>query len=715
MSLSVESIASSRKQTKEAVRVGSLIPSQIQPNAEKLMELLEDYYSYLNEPGNPSNEISRIAAARDIDTADYEYLDEIQKEIAISVPRKLAETVRTNPFDTTKSYTVNVNRVTLYKNLMRYYSIRGSQNSIALFFKIIFDDNVEIYYPKESMLIPSSGSWSPGELTTAGQFVENAFYTITFPGNTDFTDCGADDSNIGTVFKATSAGTGTGKAERRGQYSNQKGFLSDNIKLQDSYFYQEFSYVIRTGQNISAWENVFNRLVHPAGFIFFGQIQILIEQVNHLSTINSDDGRIYSSMLYGQPGLIANEDIPYSIIIDPIGGQDNEFKRQYFSTYDIIRSGDFQIGKTYTIVSKGGTLKASGTFEIGKTYVIESVGGVLVTGGNFVVGKTYTIVVPGTDSNNFTLLGAANNNVGTVFVATGTGTNSIGRGIARYGNANFTAIGSANNDTGTTFVATGVGNYEANTVAGSARSFDDITDFILLGAADNEVGTVFVATATGAENITAGNFVVGKTYKIITPGTTNFTLVGAENSSINTVFLATGIGSGTGVVKHNPGTGTAKEQRIHTVTLKPAEPDRGTTTYWRMRLDIEKTDAGSFETGESYIITSNVPSDDPEYTDFTDIGAGDNDIGTVFTATGPGSGGGTAIINPSNMMKFYDGVTVKGYRNIRIEDASNALGYGNLYPWADYTISDVINSYATQSSPQIIWNDIHLEITLTPT
>jgi len=67
------------------------------------------------------------------------------------------------------------------------------------------------------------------------------------------------------------------------------------------------------------------------------------------------------------------------------------------------------------------------------------------------------------------------------------------------------------------------------------------------------------------------------------------------------------------------------------------------------------------------------------------------------------------------MMKFYDGANVKGYRSIKIQDASNALGYGNLYPWADYTISDVINSYATQSSPQIIWNDIHLEITLTPT
>jgi hypothetical protein len=45
--------------------------------------------------------------------------------------------------------------------------------------------------------------------------------------------------------------------------------------------------------------------------------------------------------------------------------------------------------------------------------------GYLVTAGDFVTGKTYTIVSPG--STNFTLIGAANNDVGTTFTATGPG------------------------------------------------------------------------------------------------------------------------------------------------------------------------------------------------------------------------------------------------------------------------------------------------------
>ena len=65
MSIAVETVASTRKQTKELVRVESLIPEQIQPRATALIDLLKDYYSYLNEQGNPSNEISGIDASRE--------------------------------------------------------------------------------------------------------------------------------------------------------------------------------------------------------------------------------------------------------------------------------------------------------------------------------------------------------------------------------------------------------------------------------------------------------------------------------------------------------------------------------------------------------------------------------------------------------------------------------------------------------------------------
>ena len=47
--------------------------------------------------------------------------------------------------------------------------------------------------------------------------------------------------------------------------------------------------------------------------------------------------------------------------------------------------------------------------------------------------------------------------------------------------------------------------------------------------------------------VSAGSFVIGRWYKIITPGSTDFTLVGAANSNVNTTFIATGVGTGNGV------------------------------------------------------------------------------------------------------------------------------------------------------------------------
>ena len=46
--------------------------------------------------------------------------------------------------------------------------------------------------------------------------------------------------------------------------------------------------------------------------------------------------------------------------------------------------------------------------------------------------------------------------------------------------------------------------------------------------------------------ITAGNFIVGKTYTISSVGSTNFTLIGAGSNTVGVSFVATGIGTGTG-------------------------------------------------------------------------------------------------------------------------------------------------------------------------
>lgn len=147
--------------------------------------------------------LNTIEEAMDIDSTAANYLELIQKEIAAVIPRS-----------------IQVNKRSLYKSIIDYYKIRGSADSIEVFFRLLFNDTVEVEYPYNKTLIPSSGNYDTG----------------------------------------------------LGQYLDNRGFLSDDIKIHDSDFYQKFSYLIRTGQNLSSWNDVYARLVHPAGFKYFAEI-----------------------------------------------------------------------------------------------------------------------------------------------------------------------------------------------------------------------------------------------------------------------------------------------------------------------------------------------------------------------------------------------------------------------------------------------------------
>lgn len=63
--------------------------------------------------------------------------------------------------------------------------------------------------------------------------------------------------------------------DQPGTFKDSSGFLSDVNKLQDNYYYQPYSYVVQTQQQKSAWEDVFLKSNHPAGFKLFSVLQFI--------------------------------------------------------------------------------------------------------------------------------------------------------------------------------------------------------------------------------------------------------------------------------------------------------------------------------------------------------------------------------------------------------------------------------------------------------
>ena len=73
------------------------------------------------------------------------------------------------------------------------------------------------------------------------------------------------------------AGTGTiaTNITTAGKYVNQDGHISeDSKKIQDSLYYQDYSYVIKVSESINKWRDSLKRAVHPSGFYVTGEVNI---------------------------------------------------------------------------------------------------------------------------------------------------------------------------------------------------------------------------------------------------------------------------------------------------------------------------------------------------------------------------------------------------------------------------------------------------------
>ena len=65
------------------------------------------------------------------------------------------------------------------------------------------------------------------------------------------------------------------RIETAGRYIAQDGHLSEQTKrIQDSLYYQDFSYVIKVSEAIDKWRDAVKKAVHPSGFYVTGEVNI---------------------------------------------------------------------------------------------------------------------------------------------------------------------------------------------------------------------------------------------------------------------------------------------------------------------------------------------------------------------------------------------------------------------------------------------------------
>lgn len=73
--------------------------------------------------------------------------------------------------------------------------------------------------------------------------------------------------------RATATTTVSSTAQTSGAFLNEDGHISETtMRVQDSLYYQDFSYVIKVGRSITEWRDSFSKTMHTAGFYFQGEV-----------------------------------------------------------------------------------------------------------------------------------------------------------------------------------------------------------------------------------------------------------------------------------------------------------------------------------------------------------------------------------------------------------------------------------------------------------
>lgn len=112
---------------------------------------------------------------------------------------------------------------TAIKMFEYWFKSKGSQDAMEAYFRLFLNAEAEVIYPKDNILRVSDGNWD----------------------------------------------------EASQRYIDGQGHLNETtMRVQDSNFYQIFSYLIRSDVSISDWGPLFTQLAHPAGWNLFGEVRL---------------------------------------------------------------------------------------------------------------------------------------------------------------------------------------------------------------------------------------------------------------------------------------------------------------------------------------------------------------------------------------------------------------------------------------------------------
>ena len=138
--------------------VSQHVPAFVRDDHPQFVTFLEKYYEFASN--NSILETSEGGGAyyygfdsaskllqdiHDVDQTDFnEFVESFKKQYAYSFPQELYN---------------GVNKSTFYKNLIQFYQAVGTEDSFRALFRLLYNEEIEIYYPGTDVLVASGGEY----------------------------------------------------------------------------------------------------------------------------------------------------------------------------------------------------------------------------------------------------------------------------------------------------------------------------------------------------------------------------------------------------------------------------------------------------------------------------------------------------------------------------------------------------------------------------
>lgn len=124
--------------------IDNSIPQFIRMEYPNFVEFIKVYYSQQEQQGSGYEFIANLVDYADVDRTTLEFLDNFSEQYLHALPRNILPAV---------------DKRVLIKYIKEYYQSIGNEASFKFLFRILYDEDITLYYPSADMLRVSHGKW----------------------------------------------------------------------------------------------------------------------------------------------------------------------------------------------------------------------------------------------------------------------------------------------------------------------------------------------------------------------------------------------------------------------------------------------------------------------------------------------------------------------------------------------------------------------------